>query len=126
MLSARRLALVTGPSKRRLRIGVLLENGLGHRPHDEVVAATDNAVKVLSGLGHHIDYTHSAFMMAASSSTTSWRYGRLGAKNTRGLPVSLTTLAGRRTLASWSRSALALSKWLAKCRCQLSALRLAA
>jgi amidase len=47
-----------GPSKRRLRIGVLLENGLGHRPEPEVVAANDHAVKLLAGLGHHIDYAH--------------------------------------------------------------------
>jgi amidase len=52
------VGMVTGPSKRRLRIGVLLENGLGHRPTDDVMAAHDAAVKLLTGLGHHIEYTH--------------------------------------------------------------------
>jgi len=52
------VGLVTGPSKRRLRIGVLLENGLGHRPADDVMAANDAAAKLLSDLGHHVDYTH--------------------------------------------------------------------
>jgi amidase len=52
------VGVVTGPTKRRLRIGVLLENGLGHSPQPEVVAATDHAVKLVSGLGHHVSYTH--------------------------------------------------------------------
>ncbi len=52
------VGLVTGPAKRRLRVGVLVENGLGHRPQPEVMAATDSAVKLLVSLGHHIDYTH--------------------------------------------------------------------
>ena len=52
------VGLVSGPSKRRLRIGVLLENGLGHRPQDDVVAANDAAAKLLAELGHHVDYAH--------------------------------------------------------------------
>lgn len=48
---------VTGPAPRRLRVGVLLENGLGHSPTPEVVAATDHAAKLVAGLGHHIEYT---------------------------------------------------------------------
>jgi amidase len=52
------VGMVSGPSKRRLRVGVLLENGLGHRPSDEVMAANDAAAKLLSDLGHHVDYTH--------------------------------------------------------------------
>ncbi len=55
------VGLVSSPSKRRLRIGVLVENGLGHRPQPDVMAATDNAIKLLAGLGHHIDYTHLPF-----------------------------------------------------------------
>jgi amidase len=52
------VGLVSGPARRRLRVGVLLENGLGHSPTPEVVAATDHATKLLAGLGHRIDYTH--------------------------------------------------------------------
>ena len=52
------VGLVTGPAKRRLRVGVLLENGLGHSPQPEVVAATDAAVKLMTGLGHHVEPTH--------------------------------------------------------------------
>ncbi|WP_309604652.1 amidase [Phenylobacterium sp.] len=48
---------VTGPGKRRLRVGVLMENGQGHSPTPEVVAATDAAVRLLSGLGHHLEPT---------------------------------------------------------------------
>jgi amidase len=50
--------LVAAPAKRRLRVGVLVENGLGHAPTPEVVAATDSAAKLVAGLGHHVDYTH--------------------------------------------------------------------
>ena len=49
---------VIGPSKRRLRIGLLLENALGHSPSADVVAATDHAAKLAASLGHHVDVTH--------------------------------------------------------------------
>jgi len=52
------VGLVTAPAKRRLRIGVLLENGLGHSPSPDVVAATDQAAKLAAGLGHHVDVAH--------------------------------------------------------------------
>ena len=52
------VGLVTTAGKRRLRVGVLLENGLGHGPTPEVAAATDHAVKLVQGLGHHVDVTH--------------------------------------------------------------------
>jgi amidase len=52
------IGMVTGPAKKRLRIGVLLENGLGHSPTPEVVAANDHAAKLCANLGHHIEYTH--------------------------------------------------------------------
>ena len=52
------IGLVTGPAKRRLRVGVLLENAAGHSPTPEVAAATDHAAKLVAGLGHHIDYVH--------------------------------------------------------------------
>jgi amidase len=52
------IGLVTGPAKRRLRIGVLLENSLGHSPTPEVAAATDHAAKLVASLGHRIDYVH--------------------------------------------------------------------
>jgi amidase len=51
------VGFVAGPAKRRLRIGVVLQNGLGHMPQPEVVAATDAAVKLLAGLGHHLEET---------------------------------------------------------------------
>jgi amidase len=50
------IGLVTGPSARRLRVGVLLENSAGHSPTPEVAAATEHAAKLVAGLGHHIDY----------------------------------------------------------------------
>jgi len=52
------VGLVTGPAKRRLRIGYLIENGLGHPPSQEVIAATESAAKLVESLGHHIEQTH--------------------------------------------------------------------
>jgi amidase len=52
------VGLVSGPSKRRLRIGLLVENGMGHSPAPEVVAATISAAKQVESLGHHVETTH--------------------------------------------------------------------
>jgi len=52
------VGLVTGPAKRRLRVGLLIENGLGHSPSAEVVAATHSAAKLLQSLGHHVEEAH--------------------------------------------------------------------
>jgi amidase len=55
------VGFVAGPGKRRLRIGVLLENGMGHSPQPEVAAANASAVKLLASLGHRVEYTHLPF-----------------------------------------------------------------
>jgi amidase len=55
------VGFVSGPGKRRLRIGVLLENGAGHSPQPEVAAANASAAKLLASLGHRVDYTHLPF-----------------------------------------------------------------
>jgi amidase len=52
------VGLVTAPSKRRLRVGLLTENGLGHSPSPEVLAATMSAAKLVASLGHHVEPTH--------------------------------------------------------------------
>jgi amidase len=52
------VGVVTGAGKRRLRVGVLTENGLGHQPNPDVVAATDSAAKLVASLGHHVEPTH--------------------------------------------------------------------
>ncbi|MFC3069128.1 amidase [Phenylobacterium soli] len=51
------VGLVAGPAKRRLRVGLLMENGLGHAPSPEVVAATDAAAKMVASLGHRVEIT---------------------------------------------------------------------
>ncbi|MBS0332103.1 MAG: amidase, partial [Proteobacteria bacterium] len=50
------VGLVAGPNPKRLRIGVMLANGMGHSPTPEVVAANDHAAKLVASLGHHVDY----------------------------------------------------------------------
>ncbi|MDB5493337.1 MAG: 6-aminohexanoate-cyclic-dimer hydrolase, partial [Phenylobacterium sp.] len=52
------VGLVTAPSKRRLRIGLLMENGMGHSPSPEVFAATMSAARLVASLGHHVEPTH--------------------------------------------------------------------
>jgi len=52
------VGMVSGPAKRRLRVGVLLENGPGHAPTPDVVAANDHAAKLVASLGHHVEVTH--------------------------------------------------------------------
>jgi amidase len=48
------VGLVTGPSRRRLRIGVLLETAGGLKPDAEVQAGFDATVALLKGLGHRV------------------------------------------------------------------------
>jgi amidase len=52
------VGLVAGAGRRRLRVGVLVENGLGHSPSPEVVASIESAAKLMAGLGHHVEPTH--------------------------------------------------------------------
>lgn len=51
------VGVVTGPAKRRLRVGVLVENGMGHQPDADVAAATASAAKLVASLGHHVEAT---------------------------------------------------------------------
>jgi amidase len=55
------VGFVMGQGKRRLRIGVLVENGLGHSPQPKVAAANARTAKLLASLGHRVDYTHLPF-----------------------------------------------------------------
>lgn len=52
------VGLVTAPTKRRLRVGLLVENGLGHQPSPEVVAAIESSAKLMESLGHHVEPAH--------------------------------------------------------------------
>jgi amidase len=52
------LGLVTGPSKRRLRIGVMVETASGQKPDLEVLAGLEATVKLLTSLGHRLTPTH--------------------------------------------------------------------
>jgi amidase len=52
------VGLVSAPAKRRLRVGLLVETGLGYAPTPEVMAATDSAAKLMESLGHHVEPAH--------------------------------------------------------------------
>lgn len=49
------VGLITAPLRRRLRIGLLVENGLGQPPGQEVLTALERAAKLLQSLGHHVE-----------------------------------------------------------------------
>ncbi|MES2034019.1 MAG: amidase [Pseudomonadota bacterium] len=51
------MGLVTRPSKRKLRIGVLSVSGSGREPDAEVRAGLDGAVKLLQAMGHTVSET---------------------------------------------------------------------
>ena len=51
------VGVVTGPSKRRLRVGLITETMLGVQPDPEVRAAAENAGKLLESLGHTVEPT---------------------------------------------------------------------
>jgi amidase len=48
------LAMVTGPTKKRLKIGVILNTVGGQEPDGEVRTAFDNACKLLGSMGHRV------------------------------------------------------------------------
>jgi amidase len=52
------IGFVAGPAKRRLRVGLLIENTNGQAPKPEVAAAAREAGMLLQGLGHHVEEAH--------------------------------------------------------------------
>ncbi|ATQ42525.1 amidase [Caulobacter mirabilis] len=51
------VGLITTPTKRKLRIGVLSASGNGRQPDAEVRAGLDGAVKLLQAMGHRVSET---------------------------------------------------------------------
>jgi amidase len=49
------IGLVEGPSKRRLRVGVLLDSVTGHRTDDDTRATVAATARVLEGMGHTLE-----------------------------------------------------------------------
>jgi amidase len=49
-----RVGMVTGPSQRRLRIKVMVPDGLGRAPHPDVAAAVMQTARTCEGLGHSV------------------------------------------------------------------------
>jgi amidase len=52
------VGLVTGPSTRRLRVGLLRETGVGRQPDAQVTAALESSARLMSDLGHSVRETH--------------------------------------------------------------------
>jgi amidase len=49
------VGVVTGPSQRRLRVGLITETQLGVQPDADVRAAAENAARLMESLGHHVE-----------------------------------------------------------------------
>ena len=52
------VGMVSGPSRKRLRIGVLSQTATGHNPDPEVQVGIDATVALLQSMGHHVAPTH--------------------------------------------------------------------
>jgi amidase len=44
-------------TKRKLKVGLVMNTGTGHKPDPEVIKAIENAAKLMAGLGHHVEPT---------------------------------------------------------------------
>jgi len=51
------IGVVTAPTRKRLKVGLLLETGTGRKPDAEVIAAAESAAKLMASLGHHVEPT---------------------------------------------------------------------
>ena len=51
------IGVVTGPLKKKLKIGLVMNGGTGRAPDPEVQAAVNDAAKLLKGLGHRVEPT---------------------------------------------------------------------
>ena len=51
------IGVVTTPTKRKLKVGLVMNTGTGHKPDPEVVAAIESAAKLMASLGHHVEPT---------------------------------------------------------------------
>ena len=49
------VGIVSGPSKKRLRIGLYVDDTFGRAPQPEVQAATERAAALCASLGHHVE-----------------------------------------------------------------------
>jgi amidase len=51
------IGVVTAPTKRKLKVGLVMNTGTGHKPDPEVVKAIEGAAKLMASLGHHVEPT---------------------------------------------------------------------
>jgi amidase len=51
------IGVVTAPTKRKLKVGLVMNTGTGHKPDPEVVKAIEGVAKLMASLGHHVEPT---------------------------------------------------------------------
>jgi amidase len=51
------IGVVTAPTRRKLKVGLVMSTGTGHKPDPEVVKAIEGAAKLMASLGHHVEPT---------------------------------------------------------------------
>jgi amidase len=51
------IGVVMTATKRKLKVGLVMNTGTGHKPDPEVIKAIEGAAKLMAGLGHHVEPT---------------------------------------------------------------------
>jgi amidase len=51
------IGVVSAPLKKKLKVGLVMNTGTGHKPDPEVIKAIEGAAKLLASLGHHVEPT---------------------------------------------------------------------
>ena len=105
------VGFVSGPSKQRLRIGVVLEAYNGKRPHPEVVKAIHDSAKLCDKLGHKVEETD----LGIDGNEFIDTFLGFWAAGTLGLEQLVATLLGKEAkpedvLEPWTRGLISLAK----------------
>jgi amidase len=51
------IGVVTAPTRRKLKVGLVMNTGTGHKPDPEVVKAIEGVAKLMASLSHHVEPT---------------------------------------------------------------------
>ncbi|WP_269716410.1 amidase [Caulobacter sp. NIBR2454] len=90
------IGFVLEPSRRRLRVGVVIEGGTGLKPDAEVAKAVENAAALLRGLGHQVQPTR----WPIDGEQFARDFNALWGSSAAGLVTELTRIMGKAPDAS--------------------------
>ena len=96
-------APVTGPSSRRLRIAVILENLVGDAPHPQVTAALTRSAALCESLGHQVEAMPWPIDGPAVTRTLHTLWSHLAADCVDAADTLLGAQRSRATLEPWTK-----------------------